>query len=94
MNETTPTFPAEPEKGSHKSSGEKQVVGHGFSQDRPFVTPFGLCQCGCGKPLRSAGRGTARKWASRACKTRVWRRNRHRALTCEGRNQTQGRLAR
>ena len=99
MNETTPTFPAEPQKASHKSPGEKRAGEHGFPQDRASVTPFGLCQCGCGKPLSSAGRGTLRKWATHACRTRAWRRRREARvgippdLTSEGSSGTQGELA-
>lgn len=35
-----------------------------------------VCQCGCGRHLNSLGRGTPRKYATAACRTRDYRRRR------------------
>ncbi len=48
------------------------------SQQSGHETPYGQCQCGCGKWLDSPGRGTPRKYNNRACRTRAWRRRKAR----------------
>ncbi len=45
-------------------------------QERRHETPLRPCQCGCGRPLDSRGRGTPRRYATPACRTRAWRRRR------------------
>lgn len=61
----------------------KPVVTHGISNDGSstgqegrHVTPLARCICGCRKPLDSPGRGTPRKYATPACRTRAYRRRR------------------
>ncbi len=106
LNERNPIFTEEaqelPEKPIERRPGGEQ----GVLQYRPptgqesrHVTPFGTCQCGCGKPLDSPGRGTPRKYATPACRTRAYRRRRDRyvgnppALPPEGSSRVQGELA-
>ncbi len=45
------------------------------TQNSHRVTPLGKqCECGCGRLLDSAGRGTPRKYALPECRQRAYRR--------------------
>jgi hypothetical protein len=62
----------------------QQTPEHGVHQESPstglkrrHVTPLKKrCECGCGARLDSPGRGTPRKYATGACRTRAYRRRR------------------
>ncbi len=85
----------------HKTAGEHSLVGEGRAarQESRHVTPLMRCQCGCGRLLDSLGRGTPRKYATPACRTRAWRRRREpcagapSTTPASGTGQDKGRLA-
>jgi len=64
----------------------QQTPEYGVPQESPstglkrrHVTPLKKrCECGCGAWLDSPGRGTPRKFATGACRTRAWRHRRDR----------------
>ncbi len=81
--ENTPVSPEQAHVAAEGCENGKPVVTHGIShdgsstgQESRHVTPLGVCQCGCGKWLDSSGRGTPRKYATPACRTREYRRRR------------------
>ncbi len=76
----SPEQPEETQEGVVDANAGRECT---IAQDRPstaqesrHVTPLLPCQCGCGRPLDSPGRGEARKYATPACRTRAWRRRR------------------